>query len=207
MSRTGVLHGWNSLLALLATGVTTFFALGKFIILTGPTHPEFSAWELAVIVIYMDCITAFLLAYNLDVVYRIPRFGPSLNRLENYGRYTLRQKPYLRRLSFVGIVLFVLFPLAATGAVGGSILGRLLGMKPYRLVIAIGIGSTIGCGALAAGIEALADAVRGLRDNVWVQAGSLALIALLIAFLWRRYLEIDRKIEDGTIDLSEDGQA
>jgi uncharacterized membrane protein len=191
----GIFKGWSALGTLVITAVTTFFAAGKFIILTGAAQlTDFGPWDLAVMVFAMDVITAALLAFNLDVFYRIPQMGPSLRRLQDYGRYTLRKKPWLRRLSFVGIVLFVLFPVAATGAVGGSILGRLLGMRPYRLVLAIAIGSCLGCTTMAVGADAIRDAAEHMRDDPWFRAAGFAVVVLIVALLWVRYRAIQREM-------------
>jgi uncharacterized membrane protein len=192
----GVFRDWSALGSLVITVVTTFFAAGKFIILTGAADlTEFGPWELALMVFAMDVITASLLAFNLDVFYRIPQMGPSLRRLQDYGRYTLRKKPWLRRLSFVGIVFFVLFPVAATGAVGGSILGRLLGMRPYRLVLAIATGSLLGCATMAAGAHTIRDAADSMQHDPWFRAAGFAVIVLLVALLWMRYRSIQREME------------
>jgi uncharacterized membrane protein len=191
----GAAHGMPRLLSLVVTAVTAFFAAGKFIILTGVGHPDLGPWELAAMVFYMDVITAFLLAFNLDVIYRIPRVGPALNSLQDYGRYTLRENPRLRKLSFVGLVLFVLFPVAATGAIGGSIFGRLLGMRPYRIVLGIGFGSMVGCGAMALGTEAIREVASDFRDQWWFRVSGFLLVGLLVFVLYRRYRAIEQKIE------------
>jgi uncharacterized membrane protein len=190
----GLFHGPRMVFSLVLTAVGSFFLYGKFIILAGVGHPHLTPWELAVMVLYMDLLTAFLLSYNLDVVYRIRRVGPRLNRLQDYGRYTLRTKPFLRRLSFLGLVLFVLFPVAATGAIGGSIFGRLLGMRPYRIVLGIGIGSAFGCGAMAWGTQAIRDVAQSIQHEWWFQASGFAVIGLLVLLLAIRYRALERRI-------------
>jgi uncharacterized membrane protein len=191
----GLIAGLGHLVSLAVTAVVSFFAAGKFIILTGAGAHHLNPWELAAMVFYMDVLVAFLLAYNMDVFYRIPRMGPNLSRLQDYGRYTLEEKPYLRKISFAGLVIFVLFPVAATGAIGGSIFGRLMGMRPYRIVLGIGMGSAIGCGLLAWGTKAIESAAEQIKDDPWFKLGGLVVVALLVLFLWLRYRAVERHIE------------
>ena len=48
-------------------------------------------------------------------------------------------------MRFVGIVLFVMVPFQGSGALVGSIVGRLIGMKPINTFLAITVGALVGC--------------------------------------------------------------
>ncbi len=189
----GFFVGWEELRTVVFHAVASALFAGKFIILTGVSN-EPGPWALAALVVYLDVIVALFLAFNLDVTYRLPYLGGKLLGLQEYGRYTLRTKPYLRKLSFIGLSIFVLFPVAATGAVGGSILGRLLGMRPYRIVLAIGIGSLVGCSMMAAFAGVLSAALEPIRDEWWFKAIGIAAIGALVLILLRRYQAIEAEI-------------
>ena len=186
----GMLIGWDNLRAVVIKAVVSAVFAGKFIILAGVSS-DLGPWVLAAVVVYLDVIVALILAYNLDVIYRLPWIGGKLLGLQEYGRYTLRQKPYLRRLSFIGLAVFVLFPIAATGAVGGSILGRLLGMRPYRIVLAIATGSVVGCSAMAAFAEVLASILEPIKDKWWFHAIGVAAVGAFVLVLIRRYRALE----------------
>ena len=57
--------------------------------------------------------------------------------------------PKAKALSFLGIVFFVMFPFQGTGGVGASIVGRAIGMNPYKVWAAIIIVAVSGCFLIA----------------------------------------------------------
>jgi hypothetical protein len=90
----------------------------------------------------------------------------------------------------VGITLFVMFPLAATGAVGAAIFGRLLGMSRVSTFLAICLGSIMGCGVMVYG-SVLIDKYIG-RENPMLTIGGLAVIISLIFLLNYRYRKMKK---------------
>jgi len=54
----------------------------------------------------------------------------------------LSQDTFFRR---IGIILFVMVPFQGSGGLVGSIVGRLIGMKPWNTFYAISIGAVTGC--------------------------------------------------------------
>jgi uncharacterized membrane protein len=172
--------------------ILSFVALGKFLVVRGISPRGFTPWELAIIVFYLDLAVAFFLTFNLDHAYRIPGFGRRLEALQRYGSEVLGERPWLRKLTSLGVVLFVMFPLTGTGAIGGSLFGRLLGLGRLRTYSSIAVGSAIGC----FGMAALADFVATLipeevRNSLWFEMIGIVLIALLILFLLLRSRKID----------------
>lgn len=168
-----------------AAGVS-FFTLGKLIILSGAL-PDFplTTEELALMVIFMDCLYAYFLAYNLHHLYRVPRVGPWLERLQNYCHYWLAKNPWMRRWAFTGVMLFVLFPLTGTGAPGGSILGRLVGLSARTTLMAIAVGSVLGCTLMAAFAVPLEKVFHDIQHEWWFEAIGLLVLAMLILLLYR----------------------
>lgn len=171
-----------------AAAAVSFFYLGKLVILSGalPDHSfGMTAIELAIMVFLMDLWVAYCFAYNLHHVYRIPRVGPWLERLQGYCRYWLSRQPWMRRWAFTGVMLFVMFPLTGTGAPGGSILGRIVGLRARTTLFAIALGSTLGCGLMAGFAARLEPSFRELRDEWWFAAAGLAILAILLVVLIR----------------------
>jgi uncharacterized membrane protein len=171
-----------------AAAAASFFYLGKLVILTGALPEQsfgMTPLQLAVLVFLMDMWVAYFFAYNLHHVYRIPRVGPWLERLQRYCRYWLSRQPWMRRWAFTGVMLFVMFPLTGTGAPGGSILGRIVGLRPGTTLCAIALGSTLGCGLMAGFAARLEPSFRDLRDEWWFAAGGLVILAILLMVLIR----------------------
>ena len=113
-----------------AVGIS-FFPVGKLIIVFGaaPNAPlKLSPYALAAIVFYMDVVVAYVFAFNLHHVSRIPKVGPAVMRMQYFCRYVLSTRPWMRRWAFTGVMLFVMFPVTGTGAPAGSILGRIVGL-------------------------------------------------------------------------------
>ena len=168
-----------------AAGIS-FVSLGKLIILSGSVGTfRMGPWELALMVFTMDFLYAYLLAFNLEWLFRVRGFGPWLERLVNYCRYWLVQHPWMRRFAFAGVMLFVMFPLTGTGAPGGSILGRLVGLGRRITLLAITLGSALGCVILASSAAQLAPLMEGVREEPWFRACGLVILAIVVlVLLW-----------------------
>ncbi|MFO7765158.1 MAG: hypothetical protein R6V33_01855 [Pelovirga sp.] len=198
-------YGWPYVKTLLLTAVAVFFFFGRFVILSGASDVVadeamqevvqeaarfFSPAELALLVFYMDVMVACLLAFHIGFLYRLPSVGNKLRDLQEDGRFVLASNPWMKSATFAGIVAFCVFPIAATGSVGGSIFGRLLGMSRLGTFMGVVTGSALGCSLMffgAAIINRYFD-----RDNPWLTVGGIVLVVLIILWLNRRY----RKMKD-----------
>ena len=170
--------------------------VGKFIILSG-SHPgiDLSPWQLAIMVFLMDTWVGYVLSYNLHHVYRIPRVGPWLHNVQSYCRYWLHEYPWMRRWAITGVVLFVTFPLSGTGAPGGALLGRIVGLRPRTTLLALMLGSAIGCGVMAAFAVPLGDVFLAVKDAWWFHALGIGLIAILLLALYVLGARVSRAAE------------
>jgi len=171
-----------------AAAAAALFYLGKLIILSGAAPDStfgMSTLALAALVVFVDMVVAYFFAYNLHHVYRIPRVGPWLERLQHFCRYWLARNTWMRRWAFTGVLLFVMFPLTGTGAPGGSILGRIVGLRPVTTLLAIATGSLLGCGLMAAFAVRLEPVFHGLQRELWFQISGLAILAILLVVLVR----------------------
>ena len=168
--------------------------VGKFIILGGAFDQQLglNQWQLALMVVVMDTWVAYVLAYNLHHVYKIPRVGPWLHDVQNYCRYWLHEYPIMRRWALSAVVMFVVFPLSGTGAPGGALLGRIVGLRPRNIVAAIFVGSTIGCGIMAAFAVQIKDAFEPVMGTWWFKAIGISIIVILLFVLWRLGVRISR---------------
>jgi hypothetical protein len=180
---------------LLGTFLATFFFFGRFVILGG-SDPElaeiqrfFSPEFLFGMVVYMDTMAALMCVFHAGFLFKIPWLGPRIEDLAKDGHFILKKNPWIRRAAFLGLVLFVAFPLAATGSVGGAILSRILGMTRIRAFFAIFTGSLLGCGLMYFGSQLINRFLP--RDSTAATIGGIAVVGIIIVLLnvWYRRLK------------------
>lgn len=183
--------------ALLLLAVKVFFVLGKFAIWLGVGgDAPFSPWEIAAVVAFMDTVVAAVLVYNLPRVYRIKGMGPRLEELADHGHYMVEQRPWLRRMTLLGVVAFVMFPLTGTGAIGGSIFGRLLGLGAKRTLLGIMVGAVAGCALMAAFADTLATLLPVEVRNSWqFQVAGVVVLVAVVGLIWHRGRKVSRQIQ------------
>jgi hypothetical protein len=125
-------------------------------------------------------------------MFKIPLLGPKVSELVADGQVILKLQPWMRRATFWGLVTFVIFPLAATGSVGGSIFGRLLGMTRTATLIGIATGSIIGNGIMYVFSDVFNRYLD--KDNPLLFWGGVAVIVGLIVLLERRYRKMKKEL-------------
>jgi uncharacterized membrane protein len=182
--------GWAAATKLVTTVMITFFVAGKFIILGGGIeHLEkssfYSSEQLFALVFSMDCLTACFLVFHLGFLFKLPSMGKKMQLIADNGHMVLQAHPWMRRATFVGLVIFVAVPLAMTGSVGGSILGRLLGMSRLSTFVGVTLGNILGCAAMYYSSGVLRSILK--KDNPWLLIGGIVVMILVVYILLRRY--------------------
>ncbi|MDD3420954.1 MAG: small multi-drug export protein [Methanocellales archaeon] len=102
-------------------------------------------WEVIAAVVFVDLITSLFMVWNFDMAIKIPFLGKLILRAEKKGHEYLKKYPFISRLAFLGIALFIALPFNGTNSVIGSIIGRTIGMKPWYAWLAVAMGSVLGC--------------------------------------------------------------
>ncbi|MBM4184171.1 MAG: small multi-drug export protein [Gemmatimonadetes bacterium] len=160
-------------IASLAAG--TFVGGGKLVILAGAVEQApVGHWELAALVVYIDVATALVIMGGIHVLDRLPIVAKRLAAAGESSGRVLEHNPWMFRAAWVGLALFIAVPFNGTGALVGSILGRLLGLSRFSIVSATGVGSATSATALA-----LATGIWAERIDALV--GQPALGSLVIA--------------------------
>jgi uncharacterized membrane protein len=178
-------------LQVVAKSVLTLYILGRFIILSGSDGTllnidgSMSSAQLFVLVTYLDVMVALVLAFHIGFLFRIPWVGKRFLSLVTDGHFILDAHPWIRRATFVGLTTFVSFPLTATGSVGGSIFGRLLGMSRVGTFWGIMLGSVAGNGVMYFFSESLALWLD--KNHPVFKYGGFVVIAFIAIVLERRY--------------------
>lgn len=190
----GLFAGWNVAHRLTLTMLATALFFGRFMILAGDNGTEgdygtfFTPAQLALLVFFLDMATAILVAFHMSVLFRLPLLGKRLRVLVDEGRTLVRSQRWMKRLTVAGVITFVMFPLASTGSLGGSILGRLLGLSHIGTLAAVTTGSILGCGTMYFGAGLITTWLD--RDDPVVQAAGVGLVVALVIFLSMRYRKL-----------------
>lgn len=80
------------------------------------------------------------------------------------------------------------FPLQATGSVGGSLFGRMLGMSRVATFVAIVIGNVIGNGVMYLGSDLISE--QPPRWLVWIVIPQYASLGYLAYLDWQQALSV-----------------
>ena len=142
-------------------------------------------WLITLVIFLLDVAVSLFVVWNFDLALKIPIIGRLLESGMTIGRNYTESQPWLRRISTIGLILFVFFPLQGTGAMNGAILGRLLGLSGRRVFGCVCIGSLTSCLVFALGADVLLDVYQkspALGIGLLV-AAVLAVVAGVI--LWR----------------------
>ncbi len=172
----GLIYAPDHTLALFFNVPASFFGLGKFLpTLALRPNSLFSAYELGIVIGIMDTCTVIIIVYSLEL------FDGILAKANRNARLVLDAYPWMRKFTVPAIVLFVMFPVAGTGAVGGSLIGALLGMHRVRLIFAVSFGGFLGGFAMAFLTLRIGDAVKELKGSPYLIA---MLVIVLLALVW-----------------------
>ncbi|MFO0943612.1 MAG: small multi-drug export protein [Pirellulales bacterium] len=193
-----IAYGWESAAKLASTALFSFFVAGKMIILGGGIeHLEqrnfYSSEQLLLLVFAIDVMTVSFLVFHLGFLFRIPKMGSKMQLIADNGHMILDAHPWMRRATFVGLVVFVAVPLAMTGSVGGSILGRMLGMSRLATFAGVMLGNFFTCAAMYFGSELLRSYWN--KDNPWLLVGGILVMAGILYVLLRRYQQSMRRLD------------
>jgi uncharacterized membrane protein len=100
---------------------------------------------MALSIAFVDIVVALFLVWNYDLAKKIPFVGKFMIKVEEKGKNVEQKYGWVKPLRFIGIILFVMVPFQGSGGLVGSIVGRLIGMKPWNTFLAISIGAVVGC--------------------------------------------------------------
>lgn len=202
-------RGVDFVVKLAGTGIVTFFGLGRFVILLGSDTPKselaetiaeggeelaanasqfnfLTRMELFTLVTWMDLFAACILIFHLGFLFKIPKIGPKLALLREEGEFFMHSQPWMRRFSFIGLTLFVMIPVAATGSVGGAILGRLLGLSRGATFGALICGTLLGNGVMIVAGRAIAKIPFFNPNNpLSLVAGGVIVVGIIMLLNWR----------------------
>lgn len=127
------------------------------------------------------CVSMFLI-WNYDWVKKLPIIGPALERTEAKGRQKAEKTRWFSKATFILTTFFVFVPFSGSGGVGGTVFGRIVGLRPYRVLLAVALGSFIGSTGFAILSETLTNFLGSDNPVIYFLSNLniLQLVAVLI---------------------------
>jgi uncharacterized membrane protein len=165
---------------------------GKYVIFSGlvPGAP-IAPWGLAVLAVLVDFVIATSLAMFLGLLARWPFAARRLKAVHERTEAVLTEYPRLRRMAFLGTVLFVYLPLPASGSIGGTFLGQLVGLSRGSTVAAVTLGGALVSATFAWLATTIGAKAEAMAQNPWVVAGAVVGFA---GFVWVGWWRLKRAL-------------
>ncbi len=194
----GLTFGWSYPQKLVYHTFLTAVILGRFVILMGLEGAAHDTYQISMqpselfcLVTYLDFMVALFVAFHMGILFRLPYIGEKIAMLVWDGKQLLNSQRWIKRVAFVGLVLFVVFPTSTTGSVGGSIFGRLLGMGRLLTVSGVLMGSLLGNGIMWAFAKQINQYVD--PQNVWIKIVGIGILVALVVLVEIRYQRMKKK--------------
>ncbi|MCZ0861070.1 small multi-drug export protein [Methanocorpusculum sp. MG] len=148
-----------------------------------------SWWQITVGIIVGDMVLAIIIAYNFDLLLRIPLLGHLLRYFTTKTNEVLQKHLWIKGLSLIGLFLFMYIPFMGSSAINTTIVGRLLSVPPRTLLTIVLVGSILATLTMAVGMHAVLE--------LWAANPLYAIIAVILVIaaavvcwkLWQRYTE------------------
>ena len=178
---------------------------GKGTVIPGGIALGLNPWALAVATAFVDIAVGVFLTWNFDLAKKIPFIGSGITRIQNKGKAMLTSLPWLERASVTGIIVFVMFPFQGSGAVGGTILGRAIGLSPNKNLTAVSIGAVSGSFLLSASVVYGLGVLAVLAPIQVAVAVLFTGLLIAIYFTYQHWDEISMDEVTQTLGLHKEG--
>jgi uncharacterized membrane protein len=138
----------------------------------------YSWYLISVSLTVLDVLTCMFMIWNFDLVCQAPVFGKWTMACMKAGKKFLQRFPWVRRLSTIGLGLFVMLPFQGSGGIASSVLGKMIGLPSWYIFLSVSIGSFIGSVALALGFHSLEHYLH--IDPILLFIGAAIIVAILL---------------------------
>ena len=160
---------------------------------------------LAISIAFVDIVVCLFLIWNFDLAKKLPFIGSGIKRVQLKGASILESMPWVERLTFFGIVIFVMIPFQGSGAFAGTILGRAVGLSVPAVLGAVTVGALVGSALIALSV------VYGLGFLSYLAPLQLAgfIIFIMVCgtlyFVYRHWDELSMEEFTQTLGLHREG--
>ncbi len=167
----------------IAAFVISLVGGGKFTILFALKEDflALSPYQIMLPVMYIEFSQGIMFLYNVDLFRRIKKIRKYLDMLRLAADRMFEKWPTMRKLAFGTLIIFVALPFQGTGAIGGVVFSSVLGMRLFKTLIGIFIGSIMGNMILAVGVDIFQEKfVEFAKDPLVL----VTFIVILIGCIW-----------------------
>ena len=126
------------------------------LISNAPHYSGHGVYIMAVTIAIMDSLLSWFIVYNIELVKKWGKIGPMIIKVEKQSQGLLNKYDWMRKVAIIFIVIFVMIPFQGSGGLAASIIGRLMGLKPWKVLLSVAIGSLLGC----LGIAYMVDTIK-----------------------------------------------
>lgn len=152
-------------------------------------HPILLALSIA----FVDIVVALFLVWNYELAIKIPLIGRFMKKVEQIGQVSSGKYSWIKPLRFIGIVLFVMVPFQGSGGLVGTILGRMIGMKPWNVFLGVCVGAISGSLLVAY----FADMIKSVFIQNMLMGMFIVILLLIIGIMIWVYRIMNKKKKNG----------
>jgi uncharacterized membrane protein len=152
----------------------------------------FNPWELGLIAWLIDLLVSIALLAGIASFETLPFVGPMMKEAHLRAGVTMKQYPGLRRMALGGITLLVFLPIPGSGAITGTLVGRLVGLSRTATLLSVGTGAGFAVVVYAAVTVFLGNQWRSLLSSKLIVIPSLLGFAL---FCWWAWVRVKRELQ------------
>lgn len=139
-------------------------------------------WYAGLTIFVVDTLGALFMAWNFSHLFALPGVGAYMVGLIAKVEYIMGENPWMQRCTAATLLLYVTLPIQGAGSLMGSLIGRLIGIAPWRVFWIMVIGGCVGSFGMALGSDALRIFLIG---NIAASTTILliAVLAVIIGYL------------------------
>ena len=148
-----------------------------------------SWWQITLGIVVGDMALAIIIAYNFDLLLRLPLLGRVLRYFTTKTNEILQKYLWIKGLSLVGLFLFMYIPFMGSSAINTTIVGRLLSVPPKTLLTIVFVGSILATLTMAVGMQAILELWAANPVYAVVAVIAVVIVAVACWKLWQKYTE------------------
>lgn len=148
-----------------------------------------SWWQITLGIVVGDMALAIIIAYNFDLLLRLPLLGRVLRYFTTKTNEVLQKYLWIEGLSLVGLFLFMYIPFMGSSAINTTIVGRLLSVPPKTLLTIVFVGSILATLTMAVGMQVILELWAANPVYAVVAVLAVVIVAVVCWKLWQKYTE------------------
>ena len=148
-----------------------------------------SWWQITLGIVVGDMALAIIIAYNFDLLLRLPLLGRVLRYFTTKTNEILQKYLWIKGLSLVGLFLFMYIPFMGSSAINTTIVGRLLSVPPKTLLTIVFVGSILATLTMAVGMQAILELWAANPVYAVVAVIAVVIVAVACWKIWQTYTE------------------